>query len=308
MTARSALHTAGKVTSASDARLAQVASLAKNGISVLTGVMYAGEQNLLSATATMAVQVKPLHFVGSKTAVEGAYVGANDGPFSLTLAAAPGSGTRVDKIYILQKDSNPGVTSPDATTESVIAATSGALPPGAVQIGTVSIPAGTTKLTDAGVVIATTCRWLAAPGAPLPVRSATERDALTAFTGLTVARLDKDGRQEIYTGTAWRALNFAPFAMAADIQAGFSSGSLAPGGAIFSAQTFPSGRFTVPPAVTATLANGPAGTANLSARAINVTTSGFSLYVYNTAATATSFSALAVSWIAVQMTEGSVSG
>lgn len=203
MTATSALHTAGEVTGAPAARLAQTAVVPKNGLTPITGVMYAGNQNLLVATATMQVTVKALHFVGSKDAQQGTYWGANDGDYLLTIAAPPGSGSRTDKVYIMQQDSNAGTTSPDATTAPLIAATSGTLPAGAVQVGTVTVPAGITKLTDAGVVIATTCRWLAAAGAPLPVRNTTERDALTPFTGMMVSRLDVGGTVQTYTGAGW---------------------------------------------------------------------------------------------------------
>lgn len=203
MAATDALFTAGLVVSAPDARLGQAAAWPKNGLTPITGVVYAGVSSLLTATATMDVSVAALHFVGSKDAQQGVYVGANDGPYALTIAAAPGSGSRTDKVYIMQQDSNVGTTSPDASTAPLIAATSGSLPAGAVQIGTVTVPAGITKLTDAGVVIATTCRWLAAAGAPLPVRTQAERDALTAYVGLRVLRLDAAGRIETYTSSGW---------------------------------------------------------------------------------------------------------
>lgn len=206
MAATSALHTAGAVTSAPAARLAQTALVAKYGLTPRTGVVYAGVQTLLTATATMQVQVSPLHFVGSKADAQGTYWGANDGAYLLTIAAPPGAGSRTDKVYIMQQDSNAGTTSPDATTAPLIAATSGSLPAGAVQIGTVTVPAGIAALTDAGVVIATTCQWTAAAGAPIPVRNTTERAALTAYTGLQVLRLDKGGLVQTYDGSSWRGV------------------------------------------------------------------------------------------------------
>ena len=205
MTARSALHTAGGVTDASDARLSLAGSFAKFGITPRTGVLYAGNQSLLAATATMAVNVSPLHFVGSKVDGQGVYVGANDGTYALTIAAAPGSGSRTDKVYIMQQDSSAGTTSPDASTGPLIAATSGSLPAGAVQIGTVTVPAGITKLTDAGVVVTTNCRWTVAAGAPVPVWDTTDRGTLSAYEGLRVVRLDAGGVIDTHDGTAWRS-------------------------------------------------------------------------------------------------------
>lgn len=207
MAATSALHTAGLVTSAPAARLAQTAMVAKNGITPRTGVVFAGNQALLTATAStspMQVKVSPLHFVGSKADAQGTYWGANDGDYLLTIGAAPGSGSRTDVVYIMQQDSNAGTTSPDATTAPLIAATSGALPAGAVRVGSVVVPAGVTKLTDAGVVVTTDCQWTAAAGAPIPVRNTTERGTLTPYVGMLCQRLDKGGLVQRYDGTAWR--------------------------------------------------------------------------------------------------------
>lgn len=206
MAARSALHTAGAVTDAPDARLAQAANWAKNGLTPRTGVVYAGNQNLLTATAStapMQVKVSALHFVGSKADAQGVYQGANDGDYLLTIAAAPGSGSRTDVVYIMQQDSNAGTTSPDASTAPLIAATSGALPAGAARVGSVVVPAGVTKLTDSGVVVATDCQWTATAGAPIPVRNSTERDALTTYLGLQCLRLDMGGAVQTYTGSGW---------------------------------------------------------------------------------------------------------
>jgi hypothetical protein len=212
MAARPALHTAGSgdgvpgPVGAAYARLSQAAGWAASGITPQTGVVYAGNQALLTATgstAPMQVKVSPLHFVESKADAQGVYQGANDGDYLCTIAAAPGSGSRTDVVYIMQQDSSPGTTSPDATTQAVIAATSGALPAGAVRIGSVVVPAGVTKLTDAGVVVATDCDWAAAVGAPRPVSNQAKRDALTKFVGLQVKRLDAGGRIETWDGTAW---------------------------------------------------------------------------------------------------------
>jgi hypothetical protein len=226
MAARPALHTAGSADNvpgpvgAAYARLSQTAAVAKNGLTPRTGVVYAGNQALLTATAStspMQVTVKPLHYVGSKAAAQGTYWGANDGDYPLTIAAAPGSGSRTDVVYIMQQDSSPGTTSPDASTAAVIAATSGALPAGAVRIGSVVVPAGVTKLTDAGVVVTTDCQWTAAAGAPIPVSSKAQRDALTTYMGLQVLRLDvghdennatRKGRIETWDGVGWHTYRF----------------------------------------------------------------------------------------------------
>ena len=71
MTVRNALHVGGNPgpTTAEDARFAQAAVWARNGVAAVQGVVWAGDATLLNATANtgpMQVSVDPFHFVGSK--------------------------------------------------------------------------------------------------------------------------------------------------------------------------------------------------------------------------------------------------
>lgn len=78
-------------------------------------------------------------------------------------------------------------------------------------------------------------------------------------------------------------------------QALISGSAVAPGAAATLAVPF--GRtFTSPPLVQLTMANGPGGSAYLVPRAISTTTTGFTLYVYNTGSVAWSWTDLAVNW------------
>lgn len=72
--------------------------------------------------------------------------------------------------------------------------------------------------------------------------------------------------------------------------------------------TFPSGRFTAAPVVTAVMANAPGGSAKLVARAINSTSTGTSIYVYTGDSTTTTSSNFEIDWIAVQMTSSTGGG
>lgn len=216
---RDALHTAGAVVSAEEARLSQAAAWARSGTGVgaRLGVVYAGVSALVAGTSTtapsMTVTVAPLHYIGQKAAAEGVYVGASPATVTVDVAAAPGSNSRIDVVYVMQRDSG-STTSPDGIIQGevgVVTGTAGvtpakpAIPVGAVEVGTVTVAAGATATTGPQVTIATTCQWTALVGAPIPVRSQTERDALTQYDGLMVTRLDKDYLEQS-NGSAWQPM------------------------------------------------------------------------------------------------------
>jgi hypothetical protein len=295
---------------------------------VRLGLVWSGVSNLLTGTSGLTVNVAPHHYLASKGATGGPYLGAalSGGSTSVTVPAAPSLGSkRVDVIWVRQKDKNALVL-PDTVTAAeygvatgtpgsspskpVRGDTTAGFPADATEVGTVTWDSTTTvaaATNAAQCTLATTGLWTVARGAAIPVRSQTERDStLTPFAGMSVVRLDQGGRVETYTGSAWRLI--APYAEAAGLQSGFSAGSMASGGAVSSAQTFPAGRFTVAPRVTATLATGPSGSAFITARALNVTKDGFDLYIYNTSASTVSFTGLSVQWHAVQMTATSADG
>jgi hypothetical protein len=202
-------------TTAQEARTSQSAFVAHDGAGAVLGVFYEGTQTLITGTATtapsMQVSVSPLAFCGQKASTEGVYIGRSVGTVLVDVAAAPGSNSRIDTVYVMQRDLNSN-TSPDGLTQGEIGVVTGtpgvsptapAAPAGAVVIGTVQVAAGVTATTNAGCTITTTCRWTTGAGAPLPVRNVTERGALTAYAGLRVIRLDLGSATELYAGGAW---------------------------------------------------------------------------------------------------------
>jgi hypothetical protein len=209
-----ALHTDGAVTSAVEARNAAANSVAHDAAGPALGIFYEGNQSLLTGTATtspnMTVQVAPLAWCGSKSGTEGVYLGRSPGTVTVDIAAAPSSNSRIDAVYVMQRDSNAG-TSADSVTQGEIGVITGgagvtptvpAVPAGAVLIGTVTVAAGVTATTNAGVTIATTCRWTTGQGSPIPVRNATEQAALSPYDGLRAYRLDAHA-EKVYNGTSW---------------------------------------------------------------------------------------------------------
>lgn len=211
----------GGVTSAQEARLALAGLLAVHGgtlLDIRTGVMHGVGSTALvtgtSATAPMTVAIAPHNWVTTRGSSNGPYLGALEASTTVTIGAAPGSGTRVDVVYVKQQDNTAGVPTPDGTAAplyGVLAGTVGAGKPslssivGAEELATVSVTAGATATNGAGVLITNTAKQVVARGAPIPVRSQTERDALTTFPGLEVKRLDIAGfpRERWISGTTW---------------------------------------------------------------------------------------------------------
>lgn len=70
---------------------------------------------------------------------------------------------------------------------------------------------------------------------------------------------------------------------------------------------FPASRFSQAPVVTVSLASAPANSGKLSARVLNTTSTGASIYVYTGDLTNVT-AAVTVNWIAVQMTDGAAAG
>lgn len=191
------LHTPG-VVNPIKARLAEAGLIAVQGpgaMNTRTGVLHGpGTTALVTGTADtapMAVLVAPHHWVTTRGSADGIYRGAHETAVRVSIAAAPASGSRIDVIYDKQSDANSTVT-PDGSTAFAPAVVTGvagagkpALPVGAEELATVTVSAGATATNGAGVVIANTARQTTAHGAPIPVGTIAERDALPAFAGAT---------------------------------------------------------------------------------------------------------------------------
>jgi len=251
-----ALGTAGLVVSAVDHRLDQAALLAVQGsaLAARTGVMWGPDSNSIvtgtSATGTMTVNVGQHHWVTSRAAGDGVYMGTKETSTTLNIAAAPGSNSRIDVVYSKQNDAGSSI-SPDGSTGEVYAVVTGtaaavpvkpAIPVGATEIGTVTVAAGATNTLGAGVTIANTGQLTVARGAPIPVRTQGARDALTPYTGLHVIRLDNGGKLEYWvSGTTWASYDKTQIPVRGRRVAATAGGTLAGGASvnIAAAQTLP---------------------------------------------------------------------
>lgn len=204
-----------------DARHAIGGLLAVTGASALdvrTGVLAApGSTQLLTGTSKtgpkMSVRIGVHVAVTSRGAANGPYLGPTlEAPLDVDIELAPASGARLDVVYVKQRDTTSGVPTPDATPGPLYGVVTGtpstgtpAKPSlsgivGAEEIGTVRVAAGATSTSGAGVTITNTARQTVARGARVPVRSQAEQEALTAFPGLEVYRLDT-GQVQLCTAT-----------------------------------------------------------------------------------------------------------
>jgi len=137
---------------------------------------------------------------------QGMYGWSSDTNVTGTMRPANATYSRKDIVYIQVNDSDMDTSG--AKTAPVLYAYGAedgtnalpTLPPRSFLVGTISVPiAGGGSPT----VVRNPAVYVAA-GAPLPVSSDTERDALSKYDGLSVRRLDISGRPvETWDGTDW---------------------------------------------------------------------------------------------------------
>lgn len=167
--------------------------------------------NVLTASSTTwtltpcAAMIDP-----GATTHQGMYGWATDANVTGSVTAADATYARKDIVYIQINDSSSGDGSGALTANVLYAAGTPSASPVAPDltgtrarsflVGTITVPQ-----TGGGspTVVLNPARFAAA-GAPLPVYSQAERDALTAYDGLMVLRMDLPGRPlDTYNGSGW---------------------------------------------------------------------------------------------------------
>jgi len=232
---------------------------------------------------------------------QGMYGWATDANITGPITPSDQNYARKDIVYIQVNDSSAG----DGTTGTPSApvlylagnpltGNAPALPPRSFLVGTINVPK-----TGGGAPTVTLnpARYVAAGGI-LPVDQAA-RDALAAYDGLVIERTDVPGRPlERYDGANWWRSG-GPHAMHADVKPiGEVSANNTP---VPLPQTFPAGKFSVPPVVTVTTDQ-----SRIIAVPGGITKDGFNLYLQNV--TGSKSNNGFVSWTAVQMTPTSATG
>ena len=174
-----------------------------------TGVMTQSIDNpaiVGASSGSMTYTVQPCEVVIARAAGDGVYIITVSGTTNIPTDPAPGTGSRWDILYIKQIDTDMG----DANNLPVLdvakgtAATSPtkpAIPTGAIQLAEARIFAGTTTASGGANTLTPLFQWTAVRGAPIPVRSLAERNAIVPQIGQSVIRLDCEGFQQRYTNS-----------------------------------------------------------------------------------------------------------
>lgn len=200
-------------TSALEGRLALAGLLYEDSPGVpRSGVLDQASASLVSGTSTtgtMTYSLAQCNPVINRTAGEGVYVFSTVGNTTVPTTNAPGTDSRWDLIYVKQNDVEKG----DADNQAVLGVIQGtvssapskpyaSVPAGGLVLAEAQVSAGATSTNSAQVVITQVWKYTTTRGGILPVRSVTERNAITAHKDQAVYRLDL-GAVETYDGTRW---------------------------------------------------------------------------------------------------------
>lgn len=187
-----------------DIRRAVTGDFARNAAGVLrAGILPHSTAPLITAKASMAVDVAAFYAVIDR---DGAVRVPNDGTTSVTLSAAPPTGSRYSVIYVRQRESTrgDGADGPiiDKVEHTSLTSARAALPPGALELGHVLVPAGAATSNASGVVITQTVLYTAMAGGTVLLRNQTEQNAWTPADGAKAFRLDT-GAELVRTDGIW---------------------------------------------------------------------------------------------------------
>jgi hypothetical protein len=208
--------------------------------------------NILTATSTTWTLVPCAGMIDPAAATyQGMYGWATDSNITGTgptgVVAADATNPRKDIVYIQIDDKNVDGSGSLAGDVKYLAGTPGVtpvaptLPARSFLVGTITVPQSGG---GSPTVVLNPARFAAA-GAPLPVYSQTERDALDEYDGLIVQRRDLPGRpNETWDGAGWRGKGHAEFTgpyQASTAGAGINYGTLTVDAAKTVGHTFATG-------------------------------------------------------------------
>lgn len=200
-----------------DHKLAQSALIAKTGAGTNTirpGIFYDGVSNIVTGTAGMSYDVAAFTAALTRGGSAGTVLLANDGIVNVATTAAPGSNSRIDTVYVWQRefaldgtDSNPVIGVAQGSAAASPVAPSLAAFPGALELARITVPAGVTA-TNTGTTITQRAAFTALEGAVLPVRNSSALPA-SAKLGDTAYALETGVSYE-WSGSAWKTI-FVPW-------------------------------------------------------------------------------------------------
>ena len=156
----------------------------------------------------MAVTVRPFQAVLNRL---GALLIMNDGDVTVSLQAAPSANSRIDVVYVKQREKRAPISdSEDGPIIGVVTGTANLtpvaphVPDGAVALAQVKVPSGVTNTTASGVVITQVYPFAATRGEELRFRSKGDMDAFAALDGTKAVTLS-DNAHYVRNGNAWEA-------------------------------------------------------------------------------------------------------
>jgi len=197
-----------------DHKMANLSHWVKTAANTIrAGVLWDGNATIVSGKANMSYDVRALTAVLSRGATAGAVELSNDSVYNVATAAAPGSNSRYDVVYIWQReysidgtDSNPVIGVVQGTAAASPTVPSLAAFPGAIQLATILVPAGVTA-TNSGTTINQTASFTTVADGVVVPRTTTERDAYVPAAADMKARcwVIADGLTYKWNGSAWKA-------------------------------------------------------------------------------------------------------
>lgn len=222
-----------------DHKLAQAALISKGGGGsnlIRPGLFYDGQANIVVGRANMAYDVLPFTAVLTRGAAAGAVLLANDGVVTVATTAAPGSNSRIDIVYVWQRefsldgvDSNPVIGVVQGAAAASPVAPSLAAFPGAIELARIVVPAGVTA-TNSGTTITQTALFTSVHGGDLVRRTTAERDAIsTPYLGLMCEVLS-NGITYRWDGAEWEPWSSPWISFAPTLSAGTGSWTVGTGG------------------------------------------------------------------------------
>lgn len=174
-----------------------------------------GAPGLVTATGTpdANVHIAPFTYLMNSARVSGPYQLCLDAAFTQdVLAGNPADPTNPRKDLIIAQQSDAAAGDADSlmrirrvtgtpSGSPVIPTVSGS--PDFITLATLTIPAATTTITNAMIANPASIQNAVAVGGVLPIYTVAERNALTAYEGMPIYRMDTNWN-EFYDGGAWR--------------------------------------------------------------------------------------------------------
>lgn len=176
--------------------------LTVGGSSAASGNVVVGMSN------RMAVTVRPFQAVLNRL---GALLIMNDGDVTVPLQAAPSANSRIDVVYVKQRERRAPISdSEDGPIIGVVTGTANLtpvapkVPDGAVALAQVKVPSGVTNTAASGVVITQVYPFAATRGEELRFRTKGDMYAFAALDGTKAVTLS-DNAHYVRNGGKWQA-------------------------------------------------------------------------------------------------------